>query len=99
MIAAMRVGGLPDQVIAFACDLLPLYVMANCYEQSLYSSETTVEEIAGYTDDLRAYFASLPPERFPNVVSLAVALTSGGDRDRFEFGLEVLLRGFAAMPG
>src|SRR5690242_1478622 len=31
MIAIMRAGGLPDQVIAYACDLLPLYVMAVSY--------------------------------------------------------------------
>ena len=36
MIAVMRAGGLSDQVIGLACDLLPLYVMAFCYEESLY---------------------------------------------------------------
>ena len=99
LISALRAGGLGDQVIAFACDLLPLYVMAVCYEESLYSSETTPEEFDTFASDMRRYFASLPQERFPNVVSLAGPLTAGDGETRFEFGLEVLLRGLAAMPG
>lgn len=100
MIAVMRAGALPDQVIAFACDLLALYVMAVCYEESLYGSENnSPDEIAGFAADMRTYFASLPPDRFPNVISLAGPLTAGDRDDRFEFGLEVLVRGLVAMPG
>lgn len=100
MIAVMRAGGLPNRVIAYACDLLPLYVMAVCYEESLYGSESiSTEEIAKFASDMRDYFASLPPERFPNLVSLAGPLTAGaGGDERFEFGLEALVRGFAALP-
>jgi AcrR family transcriptional regulator len=99
MIAVMRAGGLPEQVIAFACDLLPLYVMAVCYEESLYSSEISPEDMSKFVADLRQYFASLPPDRFPNVVALAGPLTAGTEGDeRFEFGLEVLVRGIAAIP-
>jgi AcrR family transcriptional regulator len=97
MIAVMRAGGLPDQVIAYACDLLPMYVMAVCYEESLYGSETSPEEVAKYVAKMREYFASLPRDRFPNMVSLAGPLTSGAGDERFEFGLDVLVRGLAAM--
>ncbi|MGI8505313.1 MAG: TetR/AcrR family transcriptional regulator [Solirubrobacteraceae bacterium] len=101
MIAVLRGAGLPEQVIAYACDLLPLYVMAHAYEESLFASEGTAPDQArAFVEDLRSYFASLPVERFPNVVSLAGPLTAGAEGDeRFEFGLEVLLRGLAAMPG
>ena len=101
MIATMRAAGLPDQVVAYACDLLPLYTMAIAYEESLFSAESsTPEQIAQFVAELRNYFASLPPERFPNIVSLAGPLTAGSDGDeRFEFGLEVLIRGLAAMSG
>jgi AcrR family transcriptional regulator len=99
MIALLRGAGLADQVIAFACDLLPLYVMAIAYEESLYQSETnSPAEVERFVADMGRYFASLPPVRFPNVVSLATALTAGDDDERFEFGLEVLLRGLDAMP-
>jgi AcrR family transcriptional regulator len=100
MVAVMRAGGLPDQVIAYACDLLPLYVMAVCYEESLYDRETTREDLANFTAEMRNYFASLPPTRFPNLVALAGPLTAGAEGDeRFEFGLEVLVRGLATTPG
>ena len=49
--------------------------------------------------ELRNYFGSLPPDRFPNVVALAGALTERRPDVRFEFGLEVLLRGLAALGG
>lgn len=100
MIRVLRAGGLPDQVIAFACDLLPLYAMAVAYEESLYQTEAnTPEQVGAYLDQMRTYFSSLPRDRFPHVVALAGALTAG-DREggeRFEFGLEVLVRGLAAM--
>ena len=98
MIGVLRAGGLSDEVIAFAVDLLPLYVMAVSYEDSLYGSEASPEDFEKFVADLRAYFAALPADRFPNVVSLAGPMTTGGDRERFEFGLEVLVRGLAAMP-
>src|SRR5436305_11825550 len=90
MIGVMRAGGLPDQVIAYACDLLPLYVMAVSYEERLYGSETSPEDLAKFVDGMRHYFASLPPDRFPNVVSLAGPLTAGdpAGNERFEFGLD-----------
>ena len=46
---------------------------------------------------IRDYFASLPPERFPNTVELAEELTSGDLDERFEFGLDVIIRGLAAQ--
>lgn len=99
MISVLEAGGLAEQVVAYACDLLPLYVMAVCYEESLMDSETTPEEMAAFVAQLRDYFASLPADRFPHVVALAGPLTAGGAGDeRFEFGLEVLVRGLAAMP-
>jgi AcrR family transcriptional regulator len=99
MITVMRGAGLADPVIAFACDLLPLYVMAIAYEESLYSSETnSPEDVDKFISDLREYFLALPADRFPGIVSMAALLTSGGENDRFEFGLDVLLRGLAAMP-
>jgi Tetracyclin repressor-like, C-terminal domain len=40
---------------------------------------------------------SLPPARFPNTVALVDGLMSGGPDERFEFGLDVLVRGLAAQ--
>jgi AcrR family transcriptional regulator len=99
IISLLRGAGLADPVIAFACDLLPLYVMAVTYEDALYAGEEiSTDELMEYIDDLRRYFSSLPADRFPGVVSMAAALTAGEHDERFEFGLEVLVRGLAAMP-
>ena len=45
---------------------------------------------------IRDYFASLPADRFPHTVALADELVSGGPDERFEFGLDVIVRGLAA---
>ena len=69
MIGVLREGGLPDQVVAYACDLLPMYVTAVAYEASLYASESVTPEVMEqFVADMRSYLESLPPERFPRVV-------------------------------
>jgi AcrR family transcriptional regulator len=98
LLSVLRAGGLPDNVVALAADLLPMYVMAVCYEESLYASEdVTPEVMRSYVDNMSRYFASLPPDRFPNLVALAGPLTEGGGDERFEFGLDVLIGGLTAM--
>jgi AcrR family transcriptional regulator len=98
IIGVLRAGGLPDKVIAFGVDLLALYANATAYEESIYLAEgATPEQLAAYVEQMRSYFASLPPDRFPNVISMAGPLTAGEGDERFEFGLEVLIRGLAAM--
>src|ERR1700727_1811843 len=99
MIATLRRGELPTDVIAYACDLLPLYVTAIAYEDSVYAGEQiSPEQLVADVAEMRAYFESLPTSRFPNVVACAAALTAGAQGDeRFEFGLEVLIGGLAAM--
>ena len=98
MIRVLRAGGLPDRVIALACDLLPLYAMAVAYEESLFDFAGASEaDFDAFIESMRGYFAGLPRERFPNVVALATVLTEGDNNERFEFGLEVLVRGLAAM--
>jgi AcrR family transcriptional regulator len=99
LIGVMRAGGLPDQVIAYACDLLPLFATATAYEESLYESiGAGYDEVMEYIGEVRDYFAALPVDRFPNVASLASALTAGsGGDERFEFGLDVLVRGLASL--
>jgi AcrR family transcriptional regulator len=99
----LRPVGLPDQVIAYAADLASLYVGAHAYEESLGLASPTgedlgPEEIIGM---LRGYVLSLPPDRFPNTLSAVDALFSGGPDERFEFGLDVIVKGletFATAP-
>jgi AcrR family transcriptional regulator len=92
----LRRAGLPDDVIALGVDLLALYVGGVAYEESLDGAQglddpAAVEQFIG---ELRGYFERLPRDRFPNIVAMAGPLTS--DADRFEFGLDVLVRGLAS---
>jgi AcrR family transcriptional regulator len=99
LVGILTAAGLPDQVVAYAADLLPLYVMAIAYEESLYSQQDlSPEQFSAYIEQMRDYFAALPADQFPNLKALAGPLTAGSEGDeRFEFGLEVLVRGLDAM--
>jgi AcrR family transcriptional regulator len=98
MVSVMRAGGLSDRAIGLGVDLLALYIGAIAYEESLESlGDVAPEQIAEFVADLRGYFESLPTDRFPGVVALAAALTDADGDERFEFGLEVLIRGLIAV--
>jgi AcrR family transcriptional regulator len=96
MIEILSLGGLPKQVIAYAADLLPLYAVATAYEQALFNERTSTEDGARYFEEVDAYFAALPPDRFPHMAALAPELGQGDAGERFEFGLDVLVTGLAA---
>jgi AcrR family transcriptional regulator len=98
-LGVLREAGLPDQVIAFAADILPLYATATAYEESLYAAKDLPDEGAQYVAELRRYFGALPVDRFPHIVALAEPLTAGEGDARFEFGLDALVRGIASMSG
>ncbi len=98
LVAVLKSGGLPDQVVAYAADLLPLYVGAVAYEESLFSQQdVSQEQVERYIGELHEYFAALPEDQFPTLKALAGPLTAGATDERFEFGLEVLVRGLEAM--
>jgi AcrR family transcriptional regulator len=98
-LALMRGAGVPDRIAAFAGDLLGLYLGATGYEAALppMTSPTgeplSPEETAAMVRD---YFASLPADQFPNVLATLDELFGGGPDERFELGLDVILRGLAS---
>jgi AcrR family transcriptional regulator len=96
MIAILLAGRLPKQVVAYAIDVLPQFVTVSAYEHSLFARRLQTDP--EYFDRLNEYFASLPPERFPNVHAILPQLAAPEDspEDRFEFGLDMLVRGIAA---
>jgi AcrR family transcriptional regulator len=95
----MRGAGIPDRVATYAGDLLGLYLGATGYEATLppMTSATgeplSPEEAAAM---MRGYFASLPADQFPNVVETVDEMFSGDLDERFELGLDVILRGLAS---
>jgi len=78
-------------VIAYAADMFALYIGAFAYEESQQPAHQASPEQLG------TYFASLPPEQFPTLTRLSSELTVGDLDVRFEFALDLLVRGLEAM--
>jgi AcrR family transcriptional regulator len=94
-LAVLRAAGLPPRVIAFAADMFALYVGGFAFEESMRVPPLGDERAE--LDQLTEYFRSLPPDAFPTLVALADDLTAGDADERFEFALELLVRGLEAM--
>jgi len=90
-LAVLAASKLPPRVIAYAADMFALYVGAFAYEESIRSEEQASPEQIG------EYFASLPPEQFPTLTALADDLVAGDIDARFEFAIDLLVRGLEAM--
>ena len=97
--ALLRGAGLPDRIVALVGDLAGLYVGAYAYEESLGLASPTGEELAPEVvlTMLQDYWASLPPERFPHTIALLPVLFEGDRDERFEFGLDVIVRGLESL--
>jgi AcrR family transcriptional regulator len=96
----MRDGGVPEEIAAYAVDGLALFVASVTYEEAIQRRLMgTMEEAKAYIAGVRKYFAALPSDRYPTLVSMAYTLTAFDEAqdDRFEFGLDVHVRGIAAL--
>jgi len=89
MLAVLRGAGIPDQVAAYAGDLGSLYVAAFAYEEDV----APVAEPGEFAAQAGRWLKSLPADEFPHTVALADQLVAGTSDDRFEWGLDVLVRG------
>ncbi len=85
----LRSAGVPDRAAAYAGDILGRYLDASVLEATARGGPPV--------EALGEYFASLPADAFPNVRAVSGAMFAGDDDDRFEFGLDLLVRGLAAL--
>jgi AcrR family transcriptional regulator len=93
----MRAGGVPDQVAAWFVDRIALYVDADAIDGVSWMSHIQDgQDVEGYLGQIQDYFASLPAQRFPNIASMADLLVQGDGDERFEFGLDLIVRGLAS---
>jgi AcrR family transcriptional regulator len=91
----LRAGGLSDRVVALGFDQLVLYASASAYEAGLYR-KADPGEIERYFAGVHAFYASLPPDRYPVLAAIAPAMSGPDGDDRFEFGLNVIIAGLEA---
>lgn len=101
MLSIILAGGVPPQQAAWAVDRIALYLAADAYEGALYAlkqkasgqdQETFIRE---YFGRMRSYYESLPKELFPAFRANLDAMMSGDGEERFEFGLDMLIRSLA----
>jgi AcrR family transcriptional regulator len=96
-VATLLAGGVSPSVAGIAVDILALYITATAYEESLESSHiVAAKDEENFHLGLRGFMQSLPAARFPTLVAMAEPLTAGDHQERFEFGLDLLVRGIAS---
>jgi AcrR family transcriptional regulator len=103
LLGAMISGGVPPQVAAWSLDILSLYIGADVYEGWLLQQrfddgsgrdpEALGQELV---NEVTASFAELPPDRFPYLTANLPVLMVGSSDDRFGFGIDMLIAGFAS---
>ena len=95
LIALLRAGGMPDQVVAYGVDVLALYLVSSAYETSQRTGPdgTPTEHADRYMDGVRSFFVSLPADRYPALLSMVGPMTRSVGDERWEFGLDVMLAG------
>jgi AcrR family transcriptional regulator len=95
LLALLAAGGISPQEAAWACDNLMLIVTAT-------AAEADVRRAAGqkfdgdFVERMRATFAAMPAEDYPNTVAHASELVAGDGGDRFHFAIETFLEGLVA---
>jgi len=93
----LRAGGVPDQAVAWAVDVVGMYVAANAIEGVINAErQRGGRDPAEYYAEVGRYFAMLPADRFPTMAALAPVIATGDGDERFRFGLDLLVGGLAA---
>ncbi|MEU5533702.1 TetR/AcrR family transcriptional regulator [Streptomyces sp. NPDC020362] len=107
LLAVFRTAGLPDRIAAEAGDLISTYIDGFVLEEGMWqdraaerggggSSSLAQPDWAEMADEMQNYFASLPAQDFPHLRALAGLMVTGSSDERFDIGLEIILRGLAS---
>jgi len=96
IVGLILAGGVSERVASLSVDILGLYLTATAYEESLDSFPGSEKASEDFHVELQNFFISLPVEKYPYLHMLAGPLTDGDGDHRFEFGLDILVRGIAS---
>lgn len=100
MLAILLAAGVSPQDAAWTTDAALLYVAAYSFEASLRRDPASDSDgrVLDRAETIER-FRMLPTSRFPHTVAYAQELASGDGHDRFDFTLDVLVRGLTpAVP-
>ncbi|GHE03240.1 TetR/AcrR family transcriptional regulator [Streptomyces alanosinicus] len=106
LLAVFRTAGLPDRIAAEAGDLISTYIDGFVLEEGMWQDRAAGHGGDGSSlarpdwremaDEMKNYFASLPVEDFPHLRALAGLMVSDSSDERFDVGIEIILRGLAS---
>lgn len=98
LVGVLRAGGLSTRVCAFGFDQLTQYVCACALEEGLFRQGVDdLADLERYFADAHAFYAALPPDRFPSLAAIGPDLFGHDADERFAFGLDVLIAGLQAF--
>jgi TetR/AcrR family tetracycline transcriptional repressor len=97
VLAILRAGGVPDQLAVLGHHLLIAIVNGFTLDETGTGDEPKGEQppLDEAARMVRNYLASLPPERFPNLVEVADHFTISDPDTRFELLLDLYVDGLA----
>lgn len=107
LLALFRTAGLPDRIAAEAGDLISTYIDGFVLEEGMWEERRGARHEGDdasparpdwreMRDQMQNYFASLPAEDFPHLRALSGLIVTGSNDERFDIGLEIILRGLAS---
>ncbi|MET9899122.1 TetR/AcrR family transcriptional regulator [Streptomyces sp. NPDC006446] len=106
LLAVFRTAGLPDRIAAEAGDLISTYIDGFVLEEGMWQDRAAQQSGDGSSlarpdwremaDEMQNYFASLPAADFPHLRALSGVMVTDSSDERFDIGLEIMLRGLAS---
>ncbi|AGS67394.1 TetR family transcriptional regulator [Streptomyces collinus Tu 365] len=106
LLAIFRTAGLPDRIAAEAGDLISTYIDGFVLEEGMWQDRAAQQGGDGSSlarpdwremaDDMQNYFASLPEADFPHLRALSGLMVTDSSDERFDIGLQIILRGLAS---
>ncbi|MDP9865533.1 MULTISPECIES: TetR/AcrR family transcriptional regulator [Streptosporangium] len=100
LLGVFRAAGLPDRVAGAAGDVISTFIDGFAYEENMWEDRRREAEEGTWTElqtIMNQYFKDLPADRFPNLVALSDFLMDKSNDDRFELGMEIIVRGLASI--
>jgi hypothetical protein len=80
--------------------MISTFVDGFALEESMWESRRRESGEGSWTEmreTLEQYFKDLPPERFPHLVALSDSMFDSSNDDRFDLGIEIIIRGLASF--
>jgi hypothetical protein len=77
---------------------MALYISSVAVERDVWRNRGALsDDHDEHQEAVHQFFRDLPDDEFPVLASMAAAMAAGGPDERFEFGMDVLIAGVAAL--